>query len=337
MRTLKIVAAVVGVLLVLFLAWGVGIEPRFLLDVQREEAHVPGLPGPWRGARVAVLADWQVGMWWDNVGMIRRSVRRAVEAHPDAAFLLGDFIYHPAGRDRALAHRAADLARPLVEAGIATYAVLGNHDWGVSQKDDAVLPAVADTVAAALEAAGVTVLRNEADRVVRRGAPLWIVGVGPHWPGADRPSRALARVPGEDARVVLMHNPQTFDDLPGESAPLALAGHTHGGQVRIPFTPGWSWLSIPRDVEVHADGWIAPGFGAEGNRLYVNRGIGFGVVPIRVDCPPELTLVTLEGGPISGDGAEARAPSSSRRSPNPPAWARTVRGDDGIRLNQETP
>ncbi len=71
-----------------------------------------------------------------------------------------------------------------------------------------------------------------------------------------------------------------------------MAGHTHGGQVRIPFLPEWSWLTYAVEDEVHADGWI-DGYGAPGNRLYVNRGIGFGTAPIRVNCPPEVTVFTL--------------------------------------------
>lgn len=90
----------------------------------------------------------------------------------------------------------------------------------------------------------------------------------------------------------MMHNPDTFGRLPPSSAPLAVAGHTHGGQIRIPFTPEWSWITFKSEDEVHADGWIDD-YGAPGNRLYVNRGIGFSVVPIRINAPPEITMFTL--------------------------------------------
>lgn len=91
-----------------------------------------------------------------------------------------------------------------------------------------------------------------------------------------------------------MHNPDTFDALPPGAAPLAVAGHTHGGQVRVPFFPEWSYLALVQGGEVHVDGWI-DGFGEPGNRLYVNRGIGMSLVPLRVNAPPELTIFTLQG------------------------------------------
>ena len=76
---------------------------------------------------------------------------------------------------------------------------------------------------------------------------------------------------------------------------MALGAHTHGGQIRPPFLTRWSWMSLVKESPVAADGWIEPGFGAKGNRLYVNRGIDFSVVPMRINCRPELTWVTLEG------------------------------------------
>jgi hypothetical protein len=68
--------------------------------------------------------------------------------------------------------------------------------------------------------------------------------------------------------VVFMHNPNSFSQIPAHAAPLAVAAHTHGGQIRIPFTPEWSWLAFFRSDEVHADGWIDAGFDQPGNRLY---------------------------------------------------------------------
>ena len=89
-----------------------------------------------------------------------------------------------------------------------------------------------------------------------------------------------------------MHNPDTFATVPTGAAPLAVAGHTHGGQLRIPFTPQWTWLTYLAEDRIHADGWIED-YGRAGNRLYVNRGIGFSQLPLRINCPPEITFFTL--------------------------------------------
>jgi predicted MPP superfamily phosphohydrolase len=98
---------------------------------------------------------------------------------------------------------------------------------------------------------------------------------------------------------VMHHHPASFAELPARSAPFAVAGHTHGGQVRLPLAPLTRHLTYAKEVKVMASGWIhdarIDGYGQEGNDLYVSRGIGCSVVPMRLFCRPELTLFTLKG------------------------------------------
>ncbi len=207
-------------------------------------------------------------------------------------------------KKRAEINKAVELVRPLTAANIPVYAVLGNHDYAMMTRDDVKLEWLAEEVSKSLEAAGVEVLDNEAaplplpeNRARTQGgedgkAPLYVVGVGDKFARNDNPALALSRVPKETPRLALMHNPDSFAVFPAGTAPLALAGHTHGGQIRLPFTPEWSWMFLVSADEVYADGWI-DGYGQSGNRLYVNRGIGFSLVPIRINCQPEVTLFTL--------------------------------------------
>jgi predicted MPP superfamily phosphohydrolase len=288
------VAAAAG----LVLLWGVFIEPR-LIDVEREAVALPELPAAWEGQRVALFADLQVGMWAANTGTSRRVVARLVAEPPAAVLIAGDFLYE-FGSDAEVADdiaEAVDIVRPLAQAGIPTYAVLGNHDFGIIEKTDPKHAAMAARLRAALEATGIHVLHNEAvplrlARTPTAGA-LYLAGIGSNWAGEDDPMRAVGQVPAGAPYLVFMHNPRSFEQMPPHSAPIAFAAHTHGGQVRLPFTPEWTWLTFVRDDPVHADGWTHGGFGAAGNRLYVNRGIGFSYVPVRIDCPPELTMITL--------------------------------------------
>ncbi len=118
----------------------------------------------------------------------------------------------------------------------------------------------------------------------------------------------LALVPRDAARVVLMHHPDSFEQLPAGTGPVAFAAHTHGGQVRLPLTPEWSWLTFIRGDKVHADWWVSGDYGASGNRRSVNHGIGFSYVPMRVNCPPELTRFTLRRV-VSARPAPHHAPS----------------------------
>jgi uncharacterized protein len=189
------------------------------------------------------------------------------------------------------------LVRPLPASGIPTYTVLGNHDYGMKAKDAPPDVTQATKLAESLEAVGVQVLKNEAMTLRRstntnQQAVLYLVGIGSHWANEDKPEVALAQLPDKAPRFVMMHHPESFKGFPANTSPVAVAGHTNGGQIRLPYTPEWSWLTFVKEDEVHADGW-SDDYGSSGNRLYVNRGIGFSIVPLRINCPPEVTLFTL--------------------------------------------
>jgi uncharacterized protein len=306
MRYAKYVVLGLVALVGLLLVWGVAVEP-YLIDREEQVAPIPELPAAWEGRRVALIADLQVGMWLANTSTIRRIVEQLVRERPAAVLIAGDFVYRSLPDPSRELGTVIDVLRPLPEAGIPTYAVLGNHDYAVDpNKPDVKDERLAEQVRQALEGIGVVVLKNEAIPLppptagdgatsgAAPGRPLHLVGIGAHLPGEDRPVDAVGRVPAGAPRLVLMHNPASFAPLPAGSAPLAMAGHTHGGQIRVPFTPSWSWMSLVEPGEIHAAGSIE-GYGQPGNRLYVNRGIGFSVVPIRLFCPPELTVFTLRG------------------------------------------
>ena len=173
--------------------------------------------------------------------------------------------------------------------------MLGNHDYGMSSKTASPNLKLANRVETALESAGIIVLDNEAVEMQLPGSndPLYLVGVDSRWANQNDVQQALRDVPDSSPRIALMHNPDTFAQFPANSAPLAVSGHTHGGQMRLPNTPQFSWLRFTQDDTVHADGW-AKNYGKAGNKLYVNVGIGMSIVPIRLFCPPELTFFTLK-------------------------------------------
>lgn len=298
MRVLRYAGLGLLSLLVLAILWGFGIEPR-LIDARDETAAIPGLPAAWEGARIAVVADYQVGMWGANTGTMRRITERLVEERPAAVLLAGDFVYKTGDDPAEEIETVVEIVRPLAAAGIPTFAVLGNHDYSLNHRDDPRDAALARRVAQALESAGVDVLRNETARIEPGGGgeALHLVGIDSRWAREARPDAALAGVPAGRPRIVFMHNPDSFPEVPAGEAPLAIAAHTHGGQIRIPGTPSWSWLGIVARGEAHADGWIRdPDFGRPGNRLYVNRGVGFSTVPVRINCPPEITYFRLARG-----------------------------------------
>ncbi len=271
---------------------------------------IPGLHPEWEGRRIAHLSDFQVGMWLDNPGTAARMVERLVEDRPDVVLLGGDLIYSKEPDAAAKLNTVSGIIRALPEAGIPTYAVLGNHEVELG---------VADRVRAALERIGVTVLSNDAVALApptgseQTGPRLHLVGVAPRENGRDRPAAAVGQVPDGAPRLVLIHDPRSFRGLPAGTAPLAVAGHTHGGQVRLPFTPDWSWLELVSDLP--ADGFV-DGYGEPRNQLYVSRGVGFSVVPVRLNCRPELTVFTLRSSagttPARSKASETSAGTRAR-------------------------
>lgn len=286
-RVVKRTMAGLGVLLGLTLTYGVMVEPRLILEEKRLEAALPGLSEAWAGAEIAVLTDLQVGMWLANEGMVKRAVDRIVEEDPAVVLLAGDFVYSGSPEVLDQVEETLELLSPLMEGGTPIYAVMGNHDYKVGAVDE---------LTVAFEAVGITVLSNEAALVPpseELGAPLYVVGVGPPRPLATDVAEALADLPLDAPRLVMMHNPTTFPEFPAHTAPFAVAGHTHCGQVALPGTPTWSYLGLSEEEALVADGFAFEEYGSAGNELFVSCGIGFSLLPMRINAPPQLVFLEL--------------------------------------------
>ncbi|MBE9182476.1 metallophosphoesterase [Oculatella sp. LEGE 06141] len=294
-----------GCLLVL-LTWSV-IEP-YHLDRNVVVAEIPSLPQSWQGKQIAVVSDLQIGMWLSNTSTVEQAIAQIITDIPAVALIAGDFVYKPGEKITAELERVIELMRPLTAAQIPTYAVLGNHDYDAPTQ--AAGQQRATQIRQALESIGIQVLQNEAIALphadsTAENESFYLVGIGAYLLRQSKPLVAIAQVPDNAARVVLMHNPASFAELPPGTAPVAIAGHTHGGQIRIPFLPQWSWAALKEDDPswswlsqikgdiVRISGWI-PGYGQAGNHLYINRGIGFSRLPIRFHCSPELTVFSLQ-------------------------------------------
>ncbi|MFD1032541.1 metallophosphoesterase [Metaplanococcus flavidus] len=287
----------IGLLATFIFIWAL-VEPYFI-NIEKEEAIIPHLPEEWEGKQIAAVGDFQVGMWMGNEATVRKAAEELVEIKPEAVLLLGDYVYHSVQSEYVERQKVADLIQPLTEADIPVFAVLGNHDYVVESDGAEPNELKAQQITYILEEHGITVLQNEAvpltltetGVLTETASPnaLYIVGLGASWPGMSDSATALDGVPNSAARIVMMHNPSAFAELPEASAPIAVAGHTHGGQVKIPLIPKEWRLK----EEEHADyGWVDD-YGAAGNALYINPGIGFSNRPIRFNMPPEITVFTL--------------------------------------------
>jgi predicted MPP superfamily phosphohydrolase len=286
--------------------YGSAVEPRFVVR-NNESATIPNLPASWEGQRIAVFADMQVGMWWANTDAARKVVRQIVELRPAVVLIAGDFVYNADSSVDDQMHEVLAIIQPILTARIPTYAVLGNHDYSLMNEHSDQENRVAHHVRTALDSAGVHMmdnrvepLRSPADSVVAANgdgadsasARLYLVGVGEKWAKNDHGPETLTHVPAAAARVVFMHDPDSFAHLPAGQAPFAIAAHTHGMQIGVPFVSDWLWRHRFSDEGSGVEGWIS-NYGEPGNHLYVNRGIGFSIVPARVHAAPELTVFTL--------------------------------------------
>jgi len=245
-------------------------------EIEISEFRVPitGLGRDLDGLRIVHLTDIHHGLYFSAEAMLA-AVELANSLEPDIVALTGDYVSY----SRNFAHSAAELLGGL-RARRGLFAVLGNHDFRVG----------ADLVTRALRRHGIEVLRNR-HTVVRSGsAELHLAGVDDIGYNASL-SRALRSIPRGRPVVLLSHNPQIVASAAHYSVDLVLSGHTHGGQVRLPF------LERRKDGNpLHrrfVTGWDAWG----GTRVYISRGIGTIVLPLRVACPPEMPVFTLAARP----------------------------------------
>lgn len=239
---------------------------------ERRTLVLPGLDPRHDGLRVAQLSDLHVGSRTPPA-RIRAAIDEANRFAPDLVVLTGDYVT----RRRAEVEQLGDQLRGLSGPAVA---VLGNHDHWVD----------AGATAAALERLGYAVLRNQHTTLPLRGAPFTVVGIDDLLTHHADPRRALAGA-GTGSRLVLAHGPKTADLLREAGEPLlCLSGHTHGGQVSIPLLTPLVLHAILR--EPYARGLFRLGE----VRLYVNRGVGDSALGMRVNSPPEVTLLTLRSG-----------------------------------------
>lgn len=255
----------------------VGVEPEWL-EIVRRDLPIIGLPATLAGATLVQVSDVHVGPLVSDDYVVRTFARTAA-LRPDLVVVTGDMLTHRASRGEAQYAQLRAVLAHLPRGRLATLAILGNHDYGPGWQDAQVATRVHDE----LERAGARVLRNDACNV----AGLDVVGVEDLWSGRADARLALARRTGAGPTLALCHNPDGTDELDwGDHRGWILAGHTHGGQCRLPFLPP---PILPVRNRRYAAGEVsAPG----GRTLYVNRGVGF-TLPVRFNVRPEVTLFTL--------------------------------------------
>ena len=249
-------------------------RPRLI----RKEIALRRWPSRLDGFTIALLSDFHYDPYF-SVHPIRSAVEVVNGLHPDLIALTGDFVSVPWVRDSTKAAADAEPCAQLLEklqAPHGVWSVLGNHDVFT----DAV------RITNALHAVGIRMLINQSVAIERDGARFWLGGVDDVLAGNPDVPGALQGVPSDEAVVLMAHEPDYADYIAGYPVDLQLSGHTHGGQVRIPFMR-------PLYLPPLARKYIWGLFKIRGLTLYTNAGIGTVELPVRWNCPPEITFITM--------------------------------------------
>lgn len=250
-------------------AYGVAYE-RHRIDLVTRDVAVRGLPPALEGLRVGMITD----VHHSSVvpaDDIARAVSRLKDAAPDIIVLGGDYVSF---FDRQYIAPVAELLAPLTEAPHGSFAVLGNHD------DEREVPA-------ALAARGFTVLKDQRTALTVRGERLDIAGIH-FWTRTPRDIAGVLKGTG-GTTILIAHDPRRLTEAAALDVQLVLSGHTHGGQVVVPAVGAIVGRKFP----------VLAGYATRGNTsLFVSRGVGTVYVPVRINCPPDVAVLTLRTAPV---------------------------------------
>jgi predicted MPP superfamily phosphohydrolase len=241
------------------------------LSLEHVEITLKRLPKQLDGFRIIHLSDTHHSPL-TGLEHIQRAVKIANRLKPDLTVLTGDYVSH---ETQYIAPVAAVLAKLKAKHGV--YACLGNHDHWTD----------ADLVTHLFRGEGINVLINEGLRLETKRGSFWLAGVDDYMVSKTDVRAALKGSYPDELKLLLAHNPIIFREAARLGVDLTLSGHTHGGQIRVRNTEN-NIIPRKRKAGLHAN--------RKGAQVYITRGIGTVVVPIRYQCPPEISLLELQCG-----------------------------------------
>jgi uncharacterized protein len=240
--------------------------------IRRLTISLPDLPEALAGLTCLHLTDIHHSKII-SIGYISGCIEHAQELKPDIIFLTGDYV---TGSRAFIVPCLEALAR--LESRYGIFAVPGNHDYW----SDITL------LSRTLKRLGIPFLVNRHVKLSIKGSSLYVAGIDDMWAGRPSLDDALAGIPDTEKKILLMHNPDLFESLPPGKCDLILSGHTHGGQVNIPF------IGPPIIPSQFGRKYAGGLFNKNGSTMLVNRGLGMVSPGIRFNCPPEIVLLSLQ-------------------------------------------
>lgn len=255
-------------------AWTFLIEPARLVTHEEriaiKEWHAGDL-------RVAVIADLHVGAPHISIDKLRKIVARTNDLNPDLIVLPGDFVITGVVGGKFIEPELIADELKNLHARYGVYAVLGNHDWWEG----------GERIRDAIQSRGIRVLENEAVELDAT-RKLWLVGLADLWTRKVDQDTPLGQIPTDANVLAFAHNPDIFVDT-SPRINLLICGHTHGGQVNLPF------YGRPVSVSKYGDRFASGLIIENGRHLFVSTGIGTSSLPGRFRVPPEINVLTVSG------------------------------------------
>lgn len=269
-----------GVALLLLLAvlaiWAFLIEPNRLI-VHPETIQIENWPQELAGLRMAVISDIHTGAPFVNDQKLKDIVDRTNALNPDLIVLLGDYMSPNSWHSHRVEPEVTAAALKSLKAPLGVYSVLGNHDWWYN----------GERVRRAFEQDGIRVLDDEVTEIKWHEKSFWLVGLADLWTRPQHIEETIAKIPPGSTIIALTHNPDIFPRLP-QTVPLLIAGHTHGGQVNLPF------IGTPIVPSRFGRKYTAGHIFENGHHMFVTTGIGTSILPVRFRVPPEIVILTIK-------------------------------------------
>jgi hypothetical protein len=279
-KAIKLISLMAFLISSVLASWAFWFELDRLV-VKSQEITLPKWHKEHQGLKVALLTDLHVGSPHINLEKLDLIVEKTNKENPDLVVLLGDFVITGVTGGTFIEPEPIAKGLKKLQAPLGVVAVLGNHDWWYD----------GERVRQSLQKEGIIVLENDSIKLTKNEKNFWVSGLAEPWGrkfGAKKTdiSETLEKVTDDNPVLMLTHNPDIFPQMPNRVS-LTLAGHTHGGQVKLPIV---GRPVVPSAFgERYAIGHIVE----NGHHLFVGSGIGTSIMPVRFCVPPEVTILKI--------------------------------------------